>query len=53
MVEYALLIAGSAIGPIVAQVNQFVADFDWHVAAYLGLALLALRIAFWAFKITS
>jgi hypothetical protein len=53
MVEYALLIAGSAIGPIAAQVSQFVANFDWHLLGYLAVCLLALRIAFWAFKITS
>jgi uncharacterized membrane protein len=52
VVEYALLIVGSALGPLAAQVSQFMAGLDWHLLGYLGLALLALRIAFWAFKVT-
>ena len=51
MVEYALLIAGSALGPVATQVDHFVAGLDWHLLGVLALALIALRIAFWAFKV--
>jgi hypothetical protein len=52
MVEYALLIAGSALAPLATQVSQFVADLNWHLLGYLALALVALRVAFWAFKVS-
>jgi hypothetical protein len=52
MVEYALLLAGSALSPIAAKVNEFVADLNWQTVAFVAVILLALRIAFWAFKIS-
>jgi hypothetical protein len=52
MVEYALLIAGSALAPLAAQASQFVADLNWQVVGFIALVLLALRLAFWAFKVS-
>lgn len=48
MIEYALLIAGASFGTITATVNAFLLRIDWGVVSYTLLALLVLRIAYWA-----
>jgi hypothetical protein len=53
MVEYALLIAGSALGPLALKAQEFVADLNWQTVTFVALILLALRIAFWAFKVSA
>lgn len=57
MVEYALLLAGSSLGTFATAVSTlagtasvYLSRVDWSVVSYLVLALLALRIAFWAFR---
>jgi len=50
MVEYAVLIAGSALRSFGMKVEHWTSDINWNVVAYLAAALLALRIAFWAFS---
>ena len=50
MVEYALLLAGTSVGTFVTTAEAFLSRLDWGVLSYLLLALVALRIAFWAFR---
>jgi hypothetical protein len=51
MVEYAMLLAGNSLGSLSAAAGAFVDDLDWHKVSYVALALVALRIASWAFKV--
>ena len=50
MVEYAILLAGTSIGTFASTVTAFVSGLNWTVLSYLLLGLVALRIAFWAFR---
>ena len=50
MIEYALLIAGSGLRSFATTAEHWASDVNWNVVAYLAAALLALRIAFWAFS---
>ena len=50
MVEYALLLAGASLSTFASTVGAFVSGLNWGVLSYLLLALVALRIAFWAFR---
>ncbi len=51
MVEYAMLVAGNTVGSFTAAASALYADMDWRKVSYLALALVALRIASWAFKV--
>ncbi len=50
MVEYALLVAGSSLNTLAVTVGAFLSRINWEIVSYLLLALVALRIAFWAFR---
>jgi uncharacterized ion transporter superfamily protein YfcC len=50
MVEYAILLAGTSLGTFASTVSAFMAGLDWNVLSYMLLGLVALRIAFWAFR---
>jgi hypothetical protein len=50
MVEYALLLAGNSLNTFAISVGSYLSGLDWGVLSYLLLALVALRIAFWAFR---
>jgi hypothetical protein len=51
VVEYATLVAGHALGSVTAAASAFMADLDWEKVSYVALALVAVRIASWAFRI--
>jgi hypothetical protein len=50
MVEYAILLAGTSIGTFANTLTAFLGGLNWQVMSYLLLGLVALRIAFWAFR---
>ena len=53
MVEYAVLVASSGLASIQSfarSAEVWLGHLNWQVVGYLGLALIALRIASWAFK---
>lgn len=53
MVEYAVLIAGTSIaslGAFARSAEVWFSRINWELVGYVGLALVALRIATWAFK---
>ena len=50
MVEYALLLASTSLGGLAAKVGVWASDVNWHALGYALLALVALRIAFRAFR---
>ena len=50
MVEYALLLASTSFGGLAAKLGVWASDVNWHALGYALLALVALRIAFWAFR---
>jgi hypothetical protein len=49
LVEYALLLAGSSLGTVTTTLAAVISGIDWKALSYALLALVALRIAFWAF----
>lgn len=52
MVEYALLIAGlstHSFNSITSAIGTWLGQLNWSALSYSVLALVALRIAFWAF----
>ena len=52
MVEYALVLVHSSmagLGLLTQQVNAWIGDINWTLVGYA--ALVAFRIALWAFKI--
>ncbi|MEZ0335311.1 MAG: hypothetical protein ACAI18_14980 [Gemmatimonadales bacterium] len=51
MVEYAMVLAGTSLGSFAAAAKAFVSRLDWEALLFGALALVALRIAFWAFKL--
>jgi len=53
MVEYALLLAnlaGTSFRSFAAEVVAWASGLNWHALGYGLLGLVALRIAFWAFR---
>jgi hypothetical protein len=50
MVEYALLLASSSFGSFSTAVVAWFNNLNWGALSYLLLGLVALRIAFWAFR---
>jgi hypothetical protein len=50
MVEYAVLVAGTGLRAIAGDVQSFAQNLNWTIIGYAALALVALRIAFWAFN---
>jgi hypothetical protein len=53
MVEYAILVAQTSLATLQSfarSAEVWLSRLNWEVAAYLALALLALRIASWAFR---
>jgi hypothetical protein len=50
MVEYALLLASTSFRGIAGDIGAWAAGLNWHALGYGLLALVALRIAFWAFR---
>jgi len=51
MVEYAMLLAGTSLGSFAAAARAFASRLDWEPLLFVALALVALRIAYWAFKL--
>ncbi len=50
MVEYAILVAGTALRSLASDVSSFAADINWAYVGYAALLAVVLRIAFWAFQ---
>jgi hypothetical protein len=50
MVEYALLLASTSLRGLAGEVGVWAARVNWHALGYGLLALVALRIAFRAFR---
>ena len=50
MVEYALLLASTSLQGFAGRVALWADHVNWHALSYALLALVALRIAFWAFR---
>lgn len=53
MVEYAVLVAGTsmaALGSFARSAELLLSRINWELVGYAVLALVALRIAVWAFK---
>jgi predicted cobalt transporter CbtA len=52
MVEYAVLVAGTGLRSLAADLTNFAngLNLNWGMAGYAALMLVALRIAFWAFS---
>jgi hypothetical protein len=50
MVEYALLLSSTSFRTFAADVGAWAAGLNWHALGYALFALVALRIAFWAFR---
>jgi hypothetical protein len=53
MVEYALIlasVAGTTLQTLSMNVQAWMSGIQWSALSYLLLALVALRIAFWAFR---
>ena len=53
MVEYAVLVAHSGLTSmqtLARSAEVWISRVNWEVVGYLGLALIALRIATWAFR---
>ena len=46
-----MLVAGNTLGTFTASASALFADLDWQKLSYVALALVALRIASWAFKV--
>jgi hypothetical protein len=51
VVEYVLLLAGGSFRGIASEVTAWLYGHNWNTLAYALLALIALRIAFWAFRL--
>lgn len=50
MVEYAILVAGTGLRALAADVLGFADGLNWTYIGYAALALVALRVAFWPFN---
>ena len=52
MVEYAILVAGSSLRGLAADISNFSDNLNWTLIGYAALALVALRVVTWAFRPT-
>ena len=52
MVEYAMLLAGTAIHSFAARVSNFADSVNWTYVGYVVAALVALKLASLAFRPT-
>jgi hypothetical protein len=50
MVEYALLLAATSFQGLAGDFGAMASNLNWHALGYGLFALVALRIAFWAFR---
>jgi hypothetical protein len=50
MVEYALLLASTSFRGLAGEFGAWASNLNWHALGYGVLALVALRIAFRAFR---
>jgi hypothetical protein len=50
MVEYALILAHNAVNVIPNDLLSRVAQLHWPSLGYAALALIAVRVAWWAFR---
>lgn len=50
MVEYALLLGSASLRGLAGEVGAWASHVNWHALGYGLFALVALRIAFWAFR---
>jgi hypothetical protein len=50
MVEYAILVAGTAFRSLASDVSNFADDINWAYVGYAAVLFMVLRIAFWAFR---
>ena len=53
MTEYAVLLAHSAsafLGALAHTAEVWLSRVNWEIVGYVGLALIALRVATWAFR---
>jgi hypothetical protein len=50
MVEYALLLGSSSLQSFASDFALWASGIDWHKLSYALFGLVALRIAFWAFR---
>ena len=53
MVEYAVLVAHmglASLGTYASTAELWLSRVNWEIVGYVGLALIALRIATWAFR---
>ncbi len=53
MVEYAILVAEGGLASLQtfsSSAEVWLSRLNWEIVGYLGMALIALRIASWAFK---
>jgi cytochrome b len=50
VVEYALLLAHNASGLIPQNLLSWTSEVHWQSVGYAALALVALRLAVWAFR---
>jgi hypothetical protein len=56
MVEYAVLLAGTSLNSfssLAAALGTWLTHLNWAALSYALLGLVALRIAFWAFRSNS
>jgi hypothetical protein len=50
MVEYAILVGGTAFRSLVAEASAFADNINWTYVGWGVAILIMLRIAFWAFS---
>jgi hypothetical protein len=50
MVEYALLLASTSVRSFAVDAEAWASNVNWHALSYGLFGLIALRIAFWAFR---
>jgi hypothetical protein len=50
MVEYALLLATTSFRGLAGEFGAWASQLNWDALGYALFALVALRIAFWAFR---
>ena len=50
MVEYAILVGGTALRSIAAEASAFADNINWTYVGWGAGILLMLRIVFWAFS---
>ncbi len=50
MVEYAILVGGTALRSLAGDVSRFTDTINWTYVGYGAAILIMLRIAFWAVR---